>query len=122
MVKTGPYKIVRHPSYTGGAVGYIALAIFLQMQAVMTAGGTPLLAAALSTRVDTILQRNQMAPAAWRLLIAGSKHEGRLLRSRGRLRRHTGKAVRLSTETDGLDTASWLWQPGERACALCGAL
>ena len=45
LIKTGPYKIVRHPAYTGGAVGYIALAIFLQLPAVVTAGGTALLAA-----------------------------------------------------------------------------
>lgn len=51
LVKTGPYKIVRHPSYIGGAVGYVALAMFLQLPAVVTAGSAALLAAFFGMRI-----------------------------------------------------------------------
>ena len=65
LVKTGPYRIVRHPAYTGGAVGYIALAIFLQLPAVMTAGGTAVLAVSLAGITSALARWHSAGHRTW---------------------------------------------------------
>ena len=69
LVKTGPYKIVRHPAYTGAAVGYIALAMLLQLPAVVTAGGTALVAAFLGEHASVHLHAGTLLDTGLRFCL-----------------------------------------------------